>query len=64
MAVADMIGSAVLAVTAAALVYFVRWTLHDIKRENRPEVTNEMLDQAYIDMLESSELYVIDDDDD
>ena len=53
----------ILAATAAALVYFVRWTWRDIKRENRPEVTNEMLDQAYIDMLENSEFYIEDDDD-
>lgn len=57
-----MIGSVVLAATAAALLYFVRWTWRDIKRENRPTVTNEMLDQAYIDMLENSEFYIEDDD--
>lgn len=51
----------ILASTAAAFVYFVRWTWHDIKREKRPTVTNEMLDQAYIDMLEQSEFYIDDD---
>ena len=54
----------ILAVSSAALVYFVRWTWHDIKRENRPTVTNEMLDAAYIEMLENSEFYIADDDDD
>ena len=53
----------ILAATAAAFVYFVRWTWRDVKREKRPEVTNEMLDQAYIDMLENSEFYIEDDDD-
>lgn len=51
----------ILAATAAAFVYFVRWTWCDVKREKRPEVTSEMLDQAYIDMLENSEFYVDDD---
>lgn len=42
-----MIGSVVLAATAAALVYFVRWTLRDIKREKRPQVTDEMIQEAF-----------------
>ena len=51
----------ILGIASAAFVYFVRWTLHDIRREKRPTVTNEMLDQAYLDMLESSEFYIDDD---
>lgn len=38
---------AVLAATAAAFVYFVRWTWHDVKREKRPEVTDEMIADAF-----------------
>lgn len=56
-----VIENVILAATAAAFVYFVRWTWLDIKREKRPQVTAEMLDQAYIDMLENSEFYVDDD---
>ena len=51
----------ILGISSAAFVYFVRWTWNDIKREKRPQVTNEMLDQAYLDMLESSEFYIDDD---
>lgn len=51
----------ILVASSAAFVYFVRWTLHDVRREKRPTVTNEMLDQAYIDMLEQSEFYIDDD---
>lgn len=47
MAVGDIIGSVVLAATAAALVYFVRWTWHDVKREKRPEVTDDMIQEAF-----------------
>ena len=47
MAVGDIIGSMVLAATAAALVYFVRWTWRDVKRENRPNVTDEMIQEAF-----------------
>lgn len=47
MAIADMIGSVVLAATAAALVYFVRWTWHDVKREKRPQVTDDMIQEAF-----------------
>lgn len=47
MAVTDMIGSVVLAATAAALVYFVRWTFHDVKREKRPQVTDDMIQEAF-----------------
>lgn len=53
---------ALLAIAGLGLAYFIRWTWHDIKRENRPPVTDEMLDQAYIDMLEQSEFYVLDED--
>lgn len=42
-----MIGSMVLAATAAALVYFVRWTWHDVKREKRPQVTDDMIQEAF-----------------
>ena len=45
MAVTDMIGSVVLAATA--LVYFVRWTFHDVKREKRPQVTDDMIQEAF-----------------
>ena len=47
MAVGDIIGSVVLAATAAALVYFVRWTWHDVKREKRPQVTDDMIQEAF-----------------
>ena len=47
MAVTDMIGSVVLAATAAALVYFVRWTFHDVKREKRPQVTDDLIQEAF-----------------
>lgn len=56
-----IIEHAILAATAAAFVYFVRWTLSDVRREKRPEVTAEMLDDAYMQMLEQSEFYVDDD---
>lgn len=47
MAIGDIIGSVVLAATAAALVYFVRWTWHDVKREKRPQVTDDMIQEAF-----------------
>jgi hypothetical protein len=36
-----------LAAACAAFVYFVRWTWHDVKREKRPEVTDEMIADAF-----------------
>lgn len=51
-----------LAIAGSAFLYFAYWSFKDIKREKRPEVTNEMLDDAYVQMLENSEFYVIDDD--
>ena len=52
-----------LAIAGSAFLYFAYWAYKDIKREKRPEVTNEMLDAAYIEMLENSEFYIEDDDD-
>lgn len=51
-----------LAIAGSAFLYFAYWSFKDIKREKRPEVTNEMLDDAYVQMLENSEFYVVDDD--
>lgn len=52
-----------LAIAGSAFLYFAYWSWKDLKREKRPAVTNEMLDEAYVQMLENSEFYVIDDDD-
>ena len=53
-----------LAIAGSAFLYFAYWSFKDINREKRPKVTNEMLDDAYVQMLENSDFYVIDDDDD
>lgn len=42
-----LIEHAVLAASVAAFVYFVRWTWHDVKREKRPEVTDDMIAEAF-----------------
>lgn len=51
---------ALLSIAGIGLAYFAYWTWRDIHREKRPEVTDEMVDQAYIDMLENSEFDVDD----
>lgn len=51
-----------LSIAGIGFAYFAYWCWRDIHREKRPEVTNEMLDDAYVQMLENSEFYVIDDD--
>lgn len=42
----------VLAAASSAFAYFAWWTWRDIKREKRPEVTEEMIDDAFNQMLE------------
>jgi hypothetical protein len=51
-----------LSIAGLGLAYFAYWAYKDIKRENRPPVTDDMIDQAYIDMLDNSEFYYIDGD--
>ena len=51
-----------LAIAGSAFLYFAYWAYKDVKREKRPPVTDDMIDQAYIDMLDNSEFYVIDGD--
>lgn len=45
---------------SAAFAYFAWWTYKDIKREKRPEVTEEMVDEAFTRMLEEND-YMLDD---
>lgn len=52
---------ALLSAAGIGLAYFAYWSWRDIHREKRPQVTDEMLDQAYIDMLENSEFYADED---
>lgn len=47
-----LIEHTILAAASAAFAYFAWWTWHDIKREKRPEVTEEMIDDAFNQMLE------------
>ena len=58
-----VIETTLLTVAASACAYFAYWCWRDVHRENRPQVTNEMLDEAYVQMLENSEFYIEDDDD-
>ena len=45
---------------SAAFAYFAWWAWKDIKREKRPEVTEEMVDEAFTRMLEEND-YILDD---
>ena len=51
-----------LSIAGAAFLYFAYWSWKDIKREKRPEVTAEMVDDAFNQMLEDNG-YLIEDDD-
>ena len=50
----------ILAAAGAAFAYFTWWTWNDVKREKRPEVTEEMVDDAFARMLEEND-YILDD---
>lgn len=55
-----LIEHTILAAAGAAFSYFAWWTWKDIKREKRPEVTEEMVDEAFTKMLEEND-YILDD---
>lgn len=55
-----LIEHTILAAAGAAFAYFAWWTWKDIKREKRPEVTEEMVDDAFNQMLEDNG-YILDD---
>jgi hypothetical protein len=38
---------AILAASCAAVAYFARWCAKDIFREKRPEVTDDMIQEAF-----------------
>ena len=40
-----------LSIAGAAFLYFADWSWKDVKREKRPEVTAEMVDDAFNQML-------------
>ena len=42
---------------SAAFAYFAWWAWKDIKREKRPEVTEDMIDDAYREMLEINDYF-------
>jgi hypothetical protein len=56
-----VIGHVLVAVAGSAFVWFAHWCWKDIKREKRPEVTEEMVDEAFTRMLEEGN-YIFDDD--
>ena len=51
-----------LAIAGSAFMYFAYWSFKDIKREKRPEVTAEMVDDAFNRMLEDNG-YIIEEED-
>ena len=53
----------VLAIAGSLCLYFAYWSWKDVKREKRPEVTAEMVDDAFNQMLEDNG-YILEDDDD
>ena len=55
-----LIEHTILAAAGVAFAYFAWWTWKDIKREKRPEVTEEMVDEAFTRMLEEND-YILDD---
>jgi len=55
-----VIGHVLVAIAGSAFIWFAHWAWKDIKREKRPEVTAEMVDDAFNQMLEDSG-YILDD---
>ncbi len=51
-----------LAIAGSAFLYFAYWSWKDVKREKRPVVTAEMVDDAFNQMLEDNG-YILEDDD-
>ena len=51
-----------LAIAGSAFLYFAYWSFKDVKREKRPEVTAEIVDDAFNKMLEDNG-YIIEEDD-
>lgn len=57
-----LLENTLLSIAGAAFIYFAYWSWKDIKREKRPEVTAEMVDDAFNQMLEDNG-YILEDDD-
>jgi hypothetical protein len=55
-----VIGHVLVAIAGSAFIWFAHWAWKDIKREKRPEVTAEMVDDAFNQMLEDTG-YILDD---
>ena len=51
-----------LAIAGSAFMYFAYWSFKDVKKEKRPEVTAEMVDDAFNRMLEDNG-YIIEEED-
>ena len=51
-----------LAIAGSAFLYFAYWSFKDVKWEKRPEVTAEIVDDAFNKMLEDNG-YIIEEDD-
>jgi hypothetical protein len=45
------------AVAGSAFAWFAHWAYKDIFREKRPEVTEDMIDDAYREMLEINDYF-------
>ena len=47
----------ILAATGYAFIRFGYWCWRDVKEEKRPEVTEDMIDDAYREMLEINDFF-------
>lgn len=48
-----VLGNALLSIAGVSFIYFCYWAWKDIKREKRPSVTQAMIDDLYISMVEN-----------
>ena len=48
-----------LAIAGSAFIYFCYWAWKDIKREKRPPVTDDMINEAFNRMLDDNDIYIL-----
>lgn len=48
-----------LVIAGSAFIYFCYWAWKDIKREKRPPVTDDMINEAFNRMLDENDIYCI-----
>lgn len=54
-----VLGNALLSIAGVSFIYFCYWAWKDIKREKRPPVTDDMINEAFNRMLDENDIYIL-----